>query len=192
MKIPRELKNQIIEYVRKYANRILESKKQIETMNAFDSKSAAEAAIEALKRSEKFGELEKEILEDMEFYQYLVDFFNEKLPINYLALKRDIGYYEAKSLLTDKGTDFFPELKGLKNSFYKKKNNDYPATENQIKYILGYDVRLDHINELSGREASLIITCLRNPKKIKPAYYPYYIKKANLKEEAKLKILLTE
>jgi hypothetical protein len=174
MKISRELKNQIIGYVKEYAYRISNSKNQIKTMNSFDSKAAAEAVIRALKKNDAF--VETETLNDPEFENYLIDFFNEKLPINYLAIKRNIGYYEAKSLLTEKGTDFFPELRGLKNSFYKRKNNDYPATENQIKYIVAHDVRLNHANEISGREASLIISCLINPKKTKPAYFNYYIR----------------
>ena len=176
MKISRTLKNQMIEYVKEYANRVNQSKKPVETINAFDAKAAADAVIHALKNKQQFGSEEADTIENPEFHGYLVKFFYEKLPINYLALKRNIGYYEAKSLLIDKGTDFFPELHGLRNKYYKNKSNDYPATDNQIKYIVSYDVILDHANELSGREASLIISCLRNPNKTKPAYYSYYIK----------------
>lgn len=176
MKISRNLKNQIIDYVKEYANRVNQSKKPVDTINAFDAKAAADAVIRALKKKEQFGTEESNTIEDPEFYGYLVKFFYEKLPINYLALKRNIGYYEAKSLLIDKGTDFFPELHGLRNSYYKNRSNDYPATDNQIKYIVSYNVVLDHANELSGREASLIISCLKNPNKTKPAYYSYYIK----------------
>ncbi|WP_373262267.1 hypothetical protein [Hungatella hathewayi] len=176
MKISRTLKNQIIEYVKEYANRVNQSKKPVETINAFDTKVAADAVLCALKKKQQFGNEEASTIEDPEFHRYLMKFFYEKLPINYLALKRNIGYYEAKSLLIDKGTDFFPELHGLKNKYYKNKSNDYPATDNQIKYIVSYNVVLNHANELSGREASLIITCLKNPKKTKPAYYNYYIK----------------
>ncbi len=176
MKISRNLKNQIIVYVKEYAKRVNENKDPIETINLFNTKSAAEAIIQALKKKQQLGESELKSIDDPEFYDYLISFLYEKLPINFLALKRNIGYYEAKSLLTDKGTDFFPELHGLRNTFYKRKNNDYPATDKQIKYIVGYNVILDHANELSGREASLIISCLNNKSKTKPAYFGYYIK----------------
>lgn len=178
MKISRNIKNQIIEYVHKYVDRVSESRHPIHTINSFDSKAAADAVIKALKKNKQFSNEEAETIEEPEFHTYLVKFFYEKLPINYLASKRNIGYYEAKSLLTDKGIDFFPELQGLKNSYYKKKNNDYPATQSQIKYIVIYNVILDHANELSGREASLIISCLKSPNKTKPAYFGYYIKES--------------
>ncbi len=40
MKISRTLKNQIIEYVKEYANRVNQSKRPVETINAFDAKAA--------------------------------------------------------------------------------------------------------------------------------------------------------
>ena len=72
MKISRELKNQIIGYVKEYAYRISNSKNQIKTMNSFDSKAAAEAVIRALKKNDAF--VETETLNDPEFENYLIDF----------------------------------------------------------------------------------------------------------------------
>lgn len=177
MRITKTIRHKIIIYVREYAERVNKSANPINTLNSFNPKTAANAVIAAMKKKEEFTEKENETIKSEEFYHYLIDFFDEKLPVNYLVLKRDMGYYEAESLLKDKGVNFFPELKGLKSDLYKEKNNDYPATDKQIQSIVKFGVELEHANELSGREASLIISCLLNPKKTRPAYFTYYIKK---------------
>ena len=176
MRISRNIKDALIHYVREYANRVADSADPIRTMNAFDPKMAAKAVLKTLGKAETVTEADLETVTSQELNEYLINFFYEKLPINYLVLKRDITYYEAKKLLNDKGLNFFPELKGVVNPYYKDENNDYPATEKQIAYINDFKVNLQHVDELSGREASLIISCLKKPNKTKPAYYSYYIK----------------
>ena len=176
MRISRNLKNQIIIYVREYAERVSKSRNPLSTLKNFKAGTAAMAAVSAMRQKDSFTEAERQTIEDAEFIDYLTDFFEEKLPINYLVITRGIGYYEAKALLTDKGTDFFPELKGYQSSFYRAKNNDYPATDKQIQSIVKFGVTLEHANELSGREASLILSCLINDHKTRPAYFSYYIK----------------
>ena len=95
-------------------------------------------------------------------------------------LEREITYYEAKSLLKDKGTEYYEETKGMGSELYKGRFKDYPATDKQIDYIESFSVEIKHIEELSGREASLIISCLLKPNKTKPAYYTYYIKNSRV------------
>lgn len=176
MRISRNIKDALIHYVREYAKRVDESADPIRTMNSFEPKLAAQAVLKTLSKAETVTEADLETVKSQEFNEYLITFFYEKLPINYLVLKREVTYYEAKKLLNDKGLNFFPELKGVVNPYYKDRCNDYPATEKQLSYIKDFNVNLQHVEELSGREASLIISCLKRPSKTKPAYYSYYIK----------------
>lgn len=91
---------------------------------------------------------------------------------------RDISYYESKSLLTDKGLKYFPETKDIESNLYPGRfDKDYKATDKQINYIRMLGADISHEEELTGREASLIISCLKMPTKTKPAYFSYYIRK---------------
>jgi len=181
-RMPRRVKDLLIKYVREYAKRILESKHDLEIINHFDINKATEAATKAILVSEEITDKEKELMKSEEGQQKIKDFFKEKLVINYFMFARDISYYEAKSLITSKGTEYFNETKGIKNSIYQGKYKDYEATQKQIDYIKCFNVEIKHMEELSGREASLIISCLKNPKKTKPAYFTYYISVKNNQE----------
>ena len=115
------------------------------------------------------------MLDTDEFLNEVMTFFEEKLVVNYFMFKRNISYYQAKALLIDKGTDFFPETKGIISKYYKGKYKDFPASDKQKKYIEDFNVLIKHDNELSSREASQIIKCLKNDKRIKPNYFSYYV-----------------
>lgn len=174
-RMPRKVKDLLIIYVKEYAKRILDSKNEIAIINQFNPEKAAEAATKAILSNEELTIHEKELIQSKEGHEKLVAFFEEKLVVNYFMLSRNIGYYEAKSLLTDKGVDAFAETRGIADSIYSGRYKDYKATEKQIAYIESFGVEINHKTELSGREASLIISCLKTPKKTKPAYYSYYI-----------------
>lgn len=173
--MPRKIKDELIKYVREYANRIIKSNNEVEILNGFKAESAAGAAQKAFLSNETLSESEHNFIESEGGYKKIVDFFDEKLLINYFMLIRDITYYEAKSLLLDKGTKAFKETEKIKHSRYVGKHKDYKATDKQISYIKEFNIDIKHENELSGREASLIISCLKTPKKTKPAYFSYYI-----------------
>lgn len=175
-RMPRRVKDQLIKYVREYAKRILESQKEVLIINEFNIDNAAKAAAKALTSSSEITKHEKEVMATDEGYEKIKDFFEEKLVVNYFMMARNIEYHEAKSLLLDKGTEYFPETKGIISELYKGRQKDYKATDKQIEYIRSFGVEIKNIKELSGREASLIISCLKTPKKTKPAYYTYYIK----------------
>lgn len=176
-RISRKVKDELIKYVKLYANRIIESKNKTMVINQFDSKIAATTAQNALLSNGKLSEKECDNIRSEEAYQKLIEFFDEKLIVNYFMLIRKISYYEAKSLLIDKGVDAFPETKGIQNSIYVGRYHDYKATDKQITYIeLLAGAVICHKEELTGREASLIISCLLKPNKTRPAYYNYYIR----------------
>lgn len=172
----RKIKNLLIHYVREYALRILNMNRKIDIINQFDFDKAAQSATKALLKTNELTDKEKENIETQEMYEEIKKFFTEKLPVNYFMFARKINYFEAKVLLIDKGTDFFEETKGIKSDLYKGRfTNDYKATEKQIKYLKDFGINLHHEDEISGREASLIISCLKNPKKTKPKYFTYYV-----------------
>lgn len=170
----RNIKDYLIKFVRKYSLQIIDKNIDKKFINEFDIKKASEASINAMKTKD-LSDKQKEMLETEEFLNEVMTFFEEKLVVNYFMFKRNISYYQAKALLIDKGTDFFPETKGIISKYYKGKYKDFPASDKQKKYIEDFNVLIKHDNELSSREASQIIKCLKNDKRIKPNYYSYYI-----------------
>lgn len=176
-RMPRRVKDLLILYVHQYAQRILDSRHDTAIINSFDPKAAATAATKALLRSDKITQNEKDKVLTEEGQKSIVNFFDEKLIVNYFMLSRKIEYHEAKSLITDKGVDFFEETKGIKTTRYTGRFHDYKATDKQKEYIRSFGSEIKHEDELSGREASLIISCLKTPNKTKPAYFTYYIEK---------------
>ena len=170
----RNIKDYLIKFVRKYSLQIIDKNIDKKFINEFDIKKASEASINAMKTKD-LSEKQKEMLDTEEFLNEVMTFFEEKLVVNYFMFKRNISYYQAKALLIDKGTDFFPETKGIISKYYKGKYKDFPASDKQKKYIEDFNVLIKHDNELSSREASQIIKCLKNDKRTKPNYYSYYI-----------------
>lgn len=170
----RNIKDYLIKFVRKYSLQIIDKNIDKKFINEFDIKKASEASINAMKTKD-LSNKQKEMLDTEEFLNEVMTFFEEKLVVNYFMFKRNISYYQAKALLIDKGTDFFPETKGIMSKYYKGKYKDFPASDKQKKYIEDFNVLIKHDNELSSREASQIIKCLKNDKRIKPNYYSYYI-----------------
>lgn len=170
----RTIKDYLIKFVRKYSLQIIDKNIDKKFINEFDIKKASEASINAMKTKD-LSDKQKEILETEEFLNEVMTFFEEKLVVNYFMFKRNISYYQAKALLIDKGTDFFPETKGIVSKYYKGKYKDFPASDKQKKYIEDFNVLIKHDNELSSREASQIIKCLKNDKRIKPNYFSYYV-----------------
>jgi len=170
----RTIKDYLIKFVRKYSLQIIDKNIDKKFINEFDIKKASEASINAMKTKD-LSDKQKEMLDTDEFLNEVMTFFEEKLVVNYFMFKRNISYYQAKALLIDKGTDFFPETKGIISKYYKGKYKDFPASDKQKKYIEDFNVLIKHDNELSSREASQIIKCLKNDKRIKPNYYSYYI-----------------
>lgn len=170
----RNIKDYLIKFVRKYSLQIIDKNIDKKFINEFDIKKASEASINAMKTKD-LSDKQKEMLDTEEFLNEVMTFFEEKLVVNYFMFKRNISYYQAKALLIDKGTDFFPETKGIISKYYKGKYKDFPASDKQKKYIEDFNVLIKHDNELSSREASQIIKCLKNDKRIKPNYYSYYI-----------------
>lgn len=170
----RNIKDYLIKFVRKYSLQIIDKNIDKKFINEFDIKKASEASINAMKTKD-LSDKQKEILNTEEFLNEVMTFFEEKLVVNYFMFKRNISYYQAKALLIDKGTDFFPETKGIISKYYKGKYKDFPASDKQKKYIEDFNVLIKHDNELSSREASQIIKCLKNDKRIKPNYFSYYV-----------------
>lgn len=170
----RTIKDYLIKFVRKYSLQIIDKNIDKKFINEFDIKKASEASINAMK-TKNLTDKQKEMLDTEEFLNEVMTFFEEKLVVNYFMFKRNISYYQAKALLIDKGTDFFPETKGIISKYYKGKYKDFPASDKQKKYIEDFDVLIKHDNELSSREASQIIKCLKNDKRIKPNYFSYYV-----------------
>lgn len=170
----RTIKDYLIKFVRKYSLQIIDKNIDKKFINEFDIKKASEASINAMK-TKNLTDKQKEMLDTEEFLNEVMTFFEEKLVVNYFMFKRNISYYQAKALLIDKGTDFFPETKGIISKYYKGKYKDFPASDKQKKYIEDFNVLIKHDNELSSREASQIIKCLKNDKRIKPNYFSYYI-----------------
>ena len=170
----RTIKDYLIKFVRKYSLQIIDKNIDKKFINDFDIKKASEASINAMKTKD-LSDKQKEVLETEEFLNEVMTFFEEKLVVNYFMFKRNISYYQAKALLIDKGTDFFPETKGIISKYYKGKYKDFPASDKQKKYIEDFNVLIKHDNELSSREASQIIKCLKNDKRIKPNYFSYYV-----------------
>lgn len=170
----RNIKDYLIKFVRKYSLQIIDKNIDKKFINEFDIKKASEASINAMKTKD-LSDKQKEMLDTEKFLNEVMTFFEEKLVVNYFMFKRNISYYQAKALLIDKGTDFFPETKGIISKYYKGKYKDFPASDKQKKYIEDFNVLIKHDNELSSREASQIIKCLKNDKRIKPNYYSYYI-----------------
>lgn len=170
----RNIKDYLIKFVRKYSLQIIDKNIDKKFINEFDIKKASEASINAMKTKD-LSDKQKEMLDTEEFLNEVMTFFEEKLVVNYFMFKRNISYYQAKALLIDKGTDFFPETKGIISKYYKGKYKDFPASDKQKKYIEDFNVLIKHDNELSSREASQIIKCLKNDKRIKPNYFSYYI-----------------
>lgn len=170
----RTIKDYLIKFVRKYSLQIIDKNIDKKFINDFDIKKASEASINAMKTKD-LSDKQKEMLETEEFLNEVMTFFEEKLVVNYFMFKRNISYYQAKALLIDKGTDFFPETKGIISKYYKGKYKDFPASDKQKKYIEDFNVLIKHDNELSSREASQIIKCLKNDKRIKPNYFSYYV-----------------
>lgn len=170
----RTIKDYLIKFVRKYSLQIIDKNIDKKFINEFDIKKASEASINAMKTKD-LSDKQKEMLDTEEFLNEVMTFFEEKLVVNYFMFKRNISYYQAKALLVDKGTDFFPETKGIISKYYKGKYKDFPASDKQKKYIEDFNVLIKHDNELSSREASQIIKCLKNDKRIKPNYFSYYV-----------------
>lgn len=170
----RTIKDYLIKFVRKYSLQIIDKNIDKKFINEFDIKKASEASINAMKTKD-LTDKQKEMLDTEEFLNEVMTFFEEKLVVNYFMFKRNISYYQAKALLIDKGTDFFPETKGIISKYYKGKYKDFPASDKQKKYIEDFNVLIKHDNELSSREASQIIKCLKNDKRIKPNYFSYYV-----------------
>ena len=170
----RTIKDYLIKFVRKYSLQIIDKNIDKKFINEFDIKKASEASINAMKTKD-LSDKQKEMLETEEFLNEVMTFFEEKLVVNYFMFKRNISYYQAKALLIDKGTDFFPETKGIVSKYYKGKYKDFPASDKQKKYIEDLKKFIKHDNELSSREASQIIKCLKNDKRIKPNYFSYYV-----------------
>lgn len=170
----RNIKDYLIKFVRKYSLQIIDKNIDKKFINEFDIKKASEASINAMK-TKNLTDKQKEMLDTDEFLNEVMTFFEEKLVVNYFMFKRNISYYQAKALLIDKGTDFFPETKGIISKYYKGKYKDFPASDKQKKYIEDFNVLIKHDNELSSREASQIIKCLKNDKRIKPNYFSYYV-----------------
>ena len=170
----RTIKDYLIKFVRKYSLQIIDKNIDKKFINEFDIKKASEASINAMKTKD-LSDKHKEMLDTEEFLNEVMTFFEEKLVVNYFMFKRNISYYQAKALLIDKGTDFFPETKGIISKYYKGKYKDFPASDKQKKYIEDFNVLIKHDNELSSREASQIIKCLKNDKRIKPNYFSYYV-----------------
>ena len=170
----RNIKDYLIKFVRKYSLQIINKNIDKKFINEFDIKKASEASINAMKTKD-LSDKQKEMLDTEEFLKEVMTFFEEKLVVNYFMFKRNISYYQAKALLVDKGTDFFPETKGIISKYYKGKYKDFPASDKQKKYIEDFNVLIKHDNELSSREASQIIKCLKNDKRIKPNYFSYYV-----------------
>lgn len=170
----RNIKDYLIKFVRKYSLQIIDKNIDKKFINEFDIKKASEASINAMKTKD-LSNKQKEMLDTEEFLNEVMTFFEEKLVVNYFMFKRNISYYQAKALLIDKGTDFFPETKGIISKYYKGKYKDFPASDKQKKYIEDFNVLIKHDNELSSREASQIIKCLKNDKRIKPNYFSYYV-----------------
>lgn len=170
----RTIKDYLIKFVRKYSLQIIDKNIDKKFINEFDIKKASEASINAMK-TKNLTDKQKEMLDTEEFLNEVMTFFEEKLVVNYFMFKRNISYYQAKALLIDKGTDFFPETKGIISKYYKGKYKDFPASDKQKKYIEDFNVLIKHDNELSSREASQIIKCLKNDKRIKPNYFSYYV-----------------
>ena len=159
----RNIKDYLIKFVRKYSLQIIDKNIDKKFINEFDIKKASEASINAMKTKD-LSDKQKEMLDTEEFLNEVMTFFEEKLVVNYFMFKRNISYYQAKALLIDKGTDFFPETKGIISKYYKGKYKDFPASDKQKKYIEDFNVLIKHDNELSSREASQIIKCLKNDK----------------------------
>jgi len=172
--VDRTIKDYLIKFVRKYSLQIIDKNIDKKFINEFDIKKASEASINAMK-TKNLTDKQKEMLDTDEFLNEVMTFFEEKLVVNYFMFKRNISYYQAKALLIDKGTDFFPETKGIISKYYKGKYKDFPASDKQKKYIEDFNVLIKHDNELSSREASQIIKCLKNDKRIKPNYFSYYV-----------------
>ena len=170
----RTIKDYLIKFVRKYSLQIIDKNIDKKFINEFDIKKAIEASINSMK-TKNLTDKQKEMLDTEEFLNEVMTFFEEKLVVNYFMFKRNISYYQAKALLIDKGTDFFPETKGIISKYYKGKYKDFPASDKQKKYIEDFNVLIKHDNELSSREASQIIKCLKNDKRIKPNYFSYYV-----------------
>ena len=170
----RNIKDYLIKFVRKYSLQIIDKNIDKKFINEFDIKKASESSINAMKTKD-LSDKQKEMLDTEEFLNEVMTFFEEKLVVNYFMFKRNISYYQAKALLIDKGTDFFPETKGIISKYYKGKYKDFPASDKQKKYIEDFNVLIKHDNELSSREASQIIKCLKNDKRIKPNYFSYYV-----------------
>lgn len=170
----RNIKDYLIKFVRKYSLQIIDKNIDKKFINEFDIKKASEASINAMKTKD-LSDKQKEMLDTEEFLNEVMTFFEEKLVVNYFMFKRNISYYQAKALLIDKGTDFFPETKGIISKYYKGKYKDFQASDKQKKYIEDFNVLIKHDNELSSREASQIIKCLKNDKRIKPNYFSYYV-----------------
>lgn len=170
----RTIKDYLIKFVRKYSLQIIDKNIDKKFINEFDIKKASEASINAMKTKD-LSDKQKEMLDTEEFLNEVMTFFEVKLVVNYFMFKRNISYYQAKALLIDKGTDFFPETKGIISKYYKGKYKDFPASNKQKKYIEDFNVLIKHDNELSSREASQIIKCLKNDKRIKPNYFSYYV-----------------
>ena len=182
IRMPRKIKDYLIAYVREYARRIASGKdkeSRIELYNMFNAETAARFSIGNLLKKD-LTDKELAFIQSEEGTEKIRAFFDEKILVNYFMLEREITYYEAKSLLKDKGTEYYEETKGMGSELYKGRFKDYPATDKQIDYIESFPVEIKHIEELSGREASLIISCLLKPNKTKPAYYTYYIKNSRV------------
>lgn len=173
-RLPRKIKDYLINYVKIYANQILTSECKENTYDQFKPETAAEYAIKAMDKKE-ITKKNREYIHSEEGKERIVDFFKEKLVVNYFMLARGISYYEAKSLLTDKGVSAFEETKMIKTNEYPGRFKDYKATDKQKECIRNFGVKIKHEDELSGREASLIISCLLCKTKTKPNYFTYYI-----------------
>lgn len=176
IRMSRKIKDLLIEYIHKYAERINESIDPVQTVNDFDIHRASEAVTKAMLKNDDLSQKDKERIQTEEMQKRILEFFEEKLIINYFMYAKKINYYEARALLNDKGVKKFKETEGIQTNLYQGKYpKDYQATIKQIEYLTSFQVPIKHLDELTAREASNVIKCLKTPTRTRPYYYSYYV-----------------
>ena len=163
-------------YIYEYAERIVKSKDPIKIINHFDFERAAINIKEALMTKEGLcGKDVVEINKD-DFIEILEEYIKNNFIVQYLVILKGCDEKTIRCLLRDKGTKGIAALKGLIAETDRKYKDDYKATDAQLLYIKTFHVKLENTEDMSGREASEIIKCLKCKDRIKPGYYGYYIK----------------
>ena len=162
-------------YIHEYAERIVNSKEPIKVINHFDFERAAINIKEAMMMKEGlFGNDVIKINQD-DFIEDLEEYIKNNFLVEYLVVLKGSDEKTIRSLLRDKGTKGFEALKGFISETDGTHKDDYKVTEQQLLYIKTFHVKLKNTEDMTGREASEIIKCLKCKDRVKPLYYWYYI-----------------